>query len=372
MDNLFEIECEKYWDIPRSVVGVDRENKIKSCIESNNYIASIKKDGHYNRTIINNGVLQMQSRSISKVTGMYADKQNHVPHIAKTLKNLPDNTVLIGELYQQGKVSSDMTSILQCLPEKAVQRQKTDYGFVSYYIHDCWYYNGQNLLNTPYEKRIFYVKEIYETYLKDNPYIERATYAITPKTINEMLSYARGNGEEGIVLVKKTAIVEPGKRTAWKTVKVKKELDKSIDCFLTGRYKTATRLYTGKELKTWLYWEDLKNGKLVKGDYFYNYTKGEPYEPVTKPYFYGWPGSLELGILVKGKPEIFGYVSGISDEIKQDVLENNSIYVNRPCKVSAMQFTEDMKLRHPRFIEFRDDLSIEDCTMEKILGNFNK
>ena len=40
----------------------------------------------------------------------------------------------------------------------------------------------------------------------------------------------------------------------------------------------------------------------------------------------------------------------------------------RPCKVTAMEFTDDKKLRHPRFVEFRDDLNIEDCNWEKIFG----
>ena len=69
-------------------------------------------------------------------------------------------------------------------------------------------------------------------------------------------------------MVRKDAIVSPGKRTAWKTIKVKKELEKEVDCFLTGHYKTPTRLYTGKELRSWIYWEDLKTGNLVSGKLF--------------------------------------------------------------------------------------------------------
>ena len=63
-----------------------------------------------------------------------------------------------------------------------------------------------------------------------------------------------------------------------------------------------------------------------------------------------------------------GYVSGVNDEIKQAIVEEPNKYSMRPCKVTAMEFTDDKKLRHPRFVEFRDDLNIEDCNWEKIFG----
>lgn len=368
MINLFELPAERYWDFPSSYSKERKESEILTRIASDDYIASLKKDGHYNRTVIANGRIAMQSRTISKVTGEYADKTAHVPHIVDSLKKLPEGTVIIGELYQHGKTSSDMTSVLQCLPEKSVKRQKGEYGFVYYYIHDCWYYNGQNLMDEPYSKRIEYVQKIFNNFMKDNLYIEVAEYAKTPEEITNLLNYARENGEEGIVMVRKDAIVSPGKRTAWKTIKVKKELEKEVDCFLTGHYKTPTRLYTGKELRSWIYWEDLKTGSLVSGKLFGDYEAGRPIEPVTKPYYFGWAGSLELGILHNGKVEELGYVSGVNDEIKQAIVEEPNKYSMRPCKVTAMEFTDDKKLRHPRFVEFRDDLNIEDCNWEKIFG----
>lgn len=368
MENIFNIAPEKYWDFPSTYSKEKKESEILARIASDEYIASLKKDGHYNKIVISKDRIALQSRTVSKVTGEYADKVNHVPHILKTLKTLPENTILIGELYQHGKTSSDMTSILQCLPEKSIKRQSGEYGYVYLYIFDCWYFNGNDLMNTPFEDRISTIQYIYNTFLKENPYIECADFATTPKEISNLLNYARENDEEGIVLVRKDATVSPGKRVAWKTIKVKKELEKEIDCFLTGQYKIPTRLYTGKELQDWIYWEDLKTGKLISGKKYGDYEAGAAIEPVTKPYYYGWAGSLELGILHNGKVENFGYISGVNDEIKKEIISNPEKYTMRPCKVTAMQFTEDKKLRHPRFVEFRDDLNIEDCSYEKIFG----
>ena len=368
-NNIINFECEKYWDFPNSYSKEKKESMILKSIYSDNYIASLKKDGHYNRAVVDwDKNIYMQTRTVSKTTGLPTDKCEHVPHIVETLKKLPAGTILIGELYQPNKKSSDMTSILQCLPNKAVERQSGDYGFVYYYIHDCWYYNGKDLMDTPYEKRIKYVQKIYEKFLAENEYILCAKYATTPDEINKMLEYAWDNNEEGIVMVKKDATVTPGKKTAWKTIKVKKELSKEVDCLLTGRFKSPTKIYTGKELDKWKYWENLKTGSLCYGDYYNDYLQGGVYEPVTKAYYYGWAGSLELGIIHNGEVEHFGYISGISDEVKEDIIKNNDKYINRPCKVTAMEFTDDKKLRHPRFVEFRDDLNTEDCNWEKVFG----
>ena len=63
---------------------------------------------------------------------------------------------------------------------------------------------------------------------------------------------------------------------------------------------------------------------------------------------------------------VIGYISGIADEIKADFAINPDKYKNQVCVVNAMETTADYKLRHPKFIKFRDDINIEDCTFEKI------
>ena len=55
-------------------------------------------------------------------------------------------------------------------------------------------------------------------------------------------------------------------------------------------------------------------------------------------------------------------------QIKEDFATNRNLYVNKVCRVNAMETTEDYKLRHGKFLGFRDDITIEDCTFEKIFG----
>lgn len=366
MTTLFNIEPEKYWQFPVKYTATQKKNEIIARIASNEYIGSEKIDGHYNRTVINfDGAMRMESRTKSTVTGEYSDKQFHVPHIAETLKTLPWGTILIGELYIPNTTSQEAGKILGCKAEKAVQRQEKDYPKMRYYVHDCWFCCGTNLMDMPYEFRIQKVKELYDKFLKNNKYIDCANWQSEPAKINELMEFVFAHDGEGIVLVKKTATVAPGKRTAWKTIKVKRELDHHIDCFFTGRAKKATRLYTGKELDSWKYWENTKNDKLLPiGDWCKEYDAGQSIEPVTKNYYMGIPGSLEIGVMDKGEIRPIGFLSGLEDDVKA----NYADYAMKPIEVTCMMFTPDGNLRHAKLVRMRDDIPIEDCTFEKYMG----
>ena len=365
MESLFNLQPEKYWSFTSKYTPQQQKENIEARIMSNEYIGSEKIDGHYNKTVINfDGELRMESRTLSTVTHSYSDKASHVPHISSILRTLPKGTILIGELYIPHTTSQKKKKILGCKFDKAVARQEKDYPKIRYYIHDCWYYDGKNLMDTPYQERIKYVVKAYNTYLRTNKYISIANWQSEPHKIKELLEDVFARDGEGIVLVRKDATVSPGKRTAWKTLKVKRELDHHIDCFFTGRAKKATRLYTGKELEDWKYWEDIKNGKLLPvGDWFEDYEAGMSIEPVTKNYYQNIPGSLEIGVYKDNKVYPIGWLSGLEDNIKL----NFKKYAMQPIEVTCMQFTPDGNLRHAKLVKFRNDLNPSDCTLDKYL-----
>lgn len=368
MEDLLSLPFEKYWAMPSSYSQEKKKALIEDAIQSGTYIGSLKKDGNMCRFVKINGKLHYQSRNVSVKTGMFTDKVDYVPHLNETMSKLPDNTVLIGELYYHGGNSDSVGTILRCSADKAVKRQQGEYGWMYYYIHDCWYFDGKSLLNTPYEERIKLISKLGTTIFKENSYIETPVYAKTTEQILALLEYAFARNEEGIVMVRRTSTVEPGKRPAWKTLKVKKELQQEIDCFTTGNYKEATELYTGKELETWEYWEDQKSGELTFGKFYSKMVDGAQIVPVTKNFFYGWASSIEIGWFNKDREvEVLGYVSGVPDEVKRDIVEHNEAYKMRPCTVTAMEITKDGHLRHPRFKGFREDLPLEDCLKSKVI-----
>ena len=77
-----------------------------------------------------------------------------------------------------------------------------------------------------------------------------------------ILGWALNHGYEGVVIQRKDSKYTPGKRTARKSLKIKKEIEIEIDAYLTGRIKPATMEYKGKEPETWNYWMDVRTEKI--------------------------------------------------------------------------------------------------------------
>lgn len=298
------------------------------------YYATIKKDGEWSRAIIDDdGNVTMQSRTLSKVTGTYGDKTEHVPHIVEQLKEFfPKGTVLIGELcFLENKYTSkDVGSVLRCLPPKAIQRQKDKKLY--YYIFDCLCYNGKNLMSTPYSERIKVLEDLISNGVNIGENISIPAI-FKNQDFALLIQYVINNGGEGVVICKKTYKYEPGKRKAWETLKVKKKIN-SLDLKVVD-VLPPTKIYEGNN-EDWCF---VKNG-----------------ERVTKYYYYGWAGS----IVVELSGNKVRVSSGLSDDDRQylttpeakELIKNGKLY----AEVSAMEVTEDGSLRHPTLTRLRTDI----------------
>lgn len=318
-------------------------------------------DGAYYRFIKGmDGSMRLQGRSKS-VNGGYLDKLDHVPHLMDFFNELPNGTCLIGEIYfPNNEGSSNVTTIMGCLTPKAIARQEKG-NKLHYYIFDIWAWEGESYLNKVCEDRFDELNSCSRAYTSE--YVEWAEY-FQGKELWTQLQTILANGGEGIVMTKKGTIPQPGKRPARKTLKVKKELAENIDCFFTGRATAPTRLYTGKEIETWKYWVRLRDNQKLEGEFYQNYKMGEALEPVTKPYFMGMAGSLEIAVMKDGVETQIGFLSGLSDEIKADAWAMR----HKCIEVAAMEVLPTGGIRHGKLKQFRPDLTYLDCTWEKAFG----
>jgi hypothetical protein len=318
-------------------------------------------DGAYYRFIKDDeGNMSLQGRSRS-VSGSFLNKIGHVPHLHEFFNSLPNGTCLLGEIYfPENEGSSNVTTIMGCTEAKAIARQSTG-PKLHYYIFDVWAWDGQSFMEVSCETRFHNVGAFSKIF--KNEYVEWAEYCEGAE-LWELLEKTLACGGEGIVMTKKGTHPEPGKRPARKTLKVKKELANTIDCIFTGKIAPPTKEYTGKEIETWTFWENVASGEKFNENKYKEYMLGEPYVPITKPYFHSWAGSLEIG-LVKGDKVIpIGWLSGLSDEIKS----NAEKYKGVPIEISAMEVLPTGGLRHAKHVKFRPDLTIKDCSWEKVFG----
>ena len=355
---------QKYYAFTAAFKG-DKKAKAKELCLSERYYGSRKMDGNWNMIIKDmDGNFHMRSRTES-VNGGYQDKAEWVPHICDQLAAIPNGTALVGEIYfPDNEGSRKIISVLNCLKDKCLERQEKN-GYLHFYIFDVVAWGGKSLIDTRFDERIKYINlEV----LKDLANVERAEYVMGEDLWN-MYGEIIAAGGEGIVITREDCKYMCGKRTAWMTLKMKKELEDTIDAFIDGDYKTATRLYTGKEIQTWTYWENIKTGEKFNTCKFNDYASGVPVEPVTKPYYNGWASAVSFSVMKNNKPVHIGWISDITDELKKEIVTNPEKWIGRVAELTCMEVefvNRKYSLRHGKIKSWRPDKNFDDCSFTQL------
>lgn len=366
-DNM---QAMKYWSYPKTYDIKKKRDESKCMCISGNYIGARKYDGTWNMLIKDmEGNFHLRSRTES-VNGGYTDKSEWIPWIIEELSWIPNGTVLIGEIcYPNNEGSRKITSVLNCLKDKCIERQKKN-GILNFYIFDILAYNGKSLINTPIETRIrHYLEHNLADISSNSKYVFMAEYKEGQELWN-LYGQIIADGGEGLVITRKDCQYMPGKKTARMTLKMKKEINDTIDAFIDGNYKPATRDYKGKTpLDQYSYWENIRTGEISGKCKFIEYTNGEPWEPVSRLYALGYAGSISFSVMKDGKPVHIGYISGITDEMRKGIVENPEKYIHRVFELSAMEIEhigESYSLRHGKIEKERLDKNYLDCDFSQI------
>lgn len=328
-DKFYHLQSMKYFDAGANINSEKAEAMLTN--KDNNYIATMKSDGEWCRIIIDGERTIAQSRNISKVTGEYGDKTLLIPHIIEEVKQLPNGTVLLGELCfaEWNSTARDVGTILRCKPEKAVARQKKH--SLIYRVFDCLSWGGIDLMKEPYSFRFEVLQDQIERSNYDLVWTQMCWY--TFDNFENFLADILAMGGEGIVIHSKDYLYAPGQRPAWKTLKIKKTTGE-IECPVIDTIE-PNMLYEGKELENWEY---CINGVAV-----------------TKPYYYNWKN----GVIINHNGNKVRVTSGLTDDDREwlttneatAAIENGKLY----AVVSGMEITPD-SIRHPRLVRLRADM----------------
>lgn len=369
-----EMEVMRYWAPPSSWTDQKKKDNAHTRVFSGEWFGAEKKDGYFAKLIKDeDGNIILYSRSRG-VNGKFADKHEWVPQLNPFFEALPLGTCVLGELYfPSAPGSRNVTTIMGCLKEKAIDRQ-TKGEKLHFYVFDILAWGGESWLDWGAKNRFSWVSNMIGDAFG---YVSFAQYQ-TGKELWTMLQEILARGDEGIVITHQDGKYEPGKRPSKTTLKIKKELKQTIDCFFTGVGSAPTKEYAGKEITTWEYWENVITGVKIQGQCYSEYKNGSAIIPITKGYFYGWCGSLEIGVfrhkagsrckingVVYEDTEVFpiGWLSGLTEKMKS----NPEKYAFQPIEVTAMEWDSfNHTLRHGKMVGWRKDLDIKDCTLEKI------
>lgn len=330
------------------------------------WIAQDKLDGHRAICICTADGFRFFSRRISKVTGWYAENSDCVPHLRDAKRFVPIGTIFDGELDFdfEGTTSKDVQSVTGALPAKAIAFQE-EHGFLVYKIFDILSLGLASMEEDHLLSRMEFLKDCFSHAFP--PYFQQVkTYRQ-----NSSMEYGEGfqklleqlwdEGKEGLVLKNTMSIYMQGKRsTEW----LKRKETKTVDCIITG-FSAPTKIYEGKEMSKWKYWEDTQSGCFLV-DTPHLPLVNRYVVPVTKPYYMGWCGAVEFGLLKDGEVVKIGEASGITDSDREYIKAHAEELIGTTVEIECKGIVnkETNSLRHPQFKQFRPDKNAEDCLWE--------
>jgi ATP-dependent DNA ligase len=120
------------------------------------------------------------------------------PYIAEALKNLPDNTVIDGELVALDAEGRSVFNLLQNFRSAESQ--------IHHYVFDVLVHKGKDLTQTPLSDRRTLLAKIVPV----NDHISLSV--VTHGRSAEMLRFVREHGLEGVVAKRADSIYQPGNR----------------------------------------------------------------------------------------------------------------------------------------------------------------
>lgn len=375
--DFFTSEPMKYYAPPASMSKEVKRLKIEEMIRSGCYLYGIKTDGNWARAIVTPSRNALQTRGISKKTGCYGEIQNKVFFWNDIVKAFSNNTtVFLGEIFMEGMIDRQIGSILRCLDDKALARQKEQK--LHYRVFDVLCYEGIELINKGFQERIKYIPKVVERI--NSPLVEGVTYYEMDDTFFDKMEELFSAGAEGSVCYKKDAIYIPGKRGphAWDSLKVKQEISNDVDALITDLVP-CEKNYNGNDISHWDLWRNTRTNELVRGQYFGEYQLGKPYEPVSKNFFNNWCGAITVSVYDRNHNLIpLCNVAGLTEEFKTQLRDNFDDWYLCPITLGGMMVSTaeadttsgiGISIRHPYIKSIRkEDLNPEDCTLEKILS----
>lgn len=273
------------------------------------------------------------------------EKTANYPHLWEFFAKLYlPNLILDGEINYPGKTSQFCTRVTGANPGAAKAFQSS-YGLIHYTIWDILRTpKGTWLINVPYKQRREILEQFYDRFIRGTS-MEKYIHLTDMRTTDKKAFFEDiiASGREGVVLKKLDSLYVMGKKPMWQWMKLKQK--DTADLIITG-YKEPTVEYNGKNIETWPYWKDVRNEM----------------RPVTKDYYNGWIGALELGAYVNGELVFICTCSGLDEELKATISSNRNMFLGKVVKISYMEKTEAGYPRHPRFEMFHESKMPEECT----------
>lgn len=334
------------------------------------------------------------SRRISKKTDWFAENSDSLPQM-RDLK-IPElsGTVIDGEMFIPDRPFKDVSATLNCKWDKAIERQK-ELGDIVFHAFDILYYRGICVESMSLRKRKYFLSKVFRVLedrgvrcIEEVPYYQCGSLFNPPKFGGEEMTtiqyYERivETGGEGVIIKDLSMPYEHKRSKAF--LKIKKFYTR--ECILLG-FSEPTKYYDGKfPDDKWSYWESPTG--IPTSDFSSSVSAkkylSQGYKPLTKYYVNKWVGNMIFGVVITPdeisdlrSDKIFetqsltingstftvlviGECSGFDEDVRASLSDKD---IGRVIEVKCNEIFKDTgKMRHPRFLRFREDKDPLDCT----------
>src|SRR5262249_46626671 len=207
-------------------------------LEGESWSYEQKLDGYRSIVFKAEGRVQLRSRNNKDFNRKY-------PGVAAALAELPDETVIDGEIVALDESGRPSFNLLQ--------NYGSSNSAIVYYVFDVLILSGRYVMSEPLAKRRSLLRQNVLPKLKDPIRESPELQAALPDVVNAV----RAQGLEGVVAKNLNSAYEPGRRSgAWRKMRVNKGQEfviggytlgsKTFDAVIFGYYQDGKLLYVGR------------------------------------------------------------------------------------------------------------------------------
>ncbi len=408
------LDSDLRYCVPMTAHALETDEEQEAHLTSETNYIEEKFDGVRCIMHIRADLSRLFSRRISKKTNWFTENTDSLPHLKSVALPEYAGTVLDGELFIDGKPFKEVSAIMNCKWDEAVRRQHKLYeegGYViTLHAFDILYYKGVRVERLPLYQRKHLLYDVWSTIIREcgtdlvdlvpyftcgngatcdlssthyrAPDLTDGAVCVTPREYYNLI-VARGG--EGVIIKDKNSKYVHKRDKAY--LKIKKFYTREV--VIVG-FNPPSKYYEGKFPNDyWEYWEK-PDGTLAycpPGASAKSLVKSNN-KPVTKFHYKNWVGTIVFGVVISDdemkslpKDKVFtfhnltlpdgryvrllevGETSGLDDEERERISHNTEDFIGKVIEVKCNEIFKDTgKLRHPRFLRYRDDKSVEDCT----------
>jgi DNA ligase D-like protein (predicted ligase) len=283
-----------------------------------NWTYEIKLDGYRLEAVKSKGKVTVYSRRHNVLNEKFG-------YIADALGDLPDETVLDGELVATDEHGRSDFNLLQNFRSAQLK--------IHYYAFDVLIHKGKRLTDRPLAER----RKILTKILPENDHI---SLSVADTSADNMLKFVKAHGLEGIVAKRLDSVYEPGQRTgAWSKYRINLGQE-----FVIGGYTPGTSGF-----------DALIVGVYVKRELMFSARVRAGFVPATRREVFAQIRDFKTKTcpfvnLPEAQPGRWG--QGLTAEKMKGCIW---VKPHAVVRIDFAEWTGGAKLRHTKFVAMRDD-----------------